>query len=75
MIRINHTGVYADIHVGKDDNPSPSVSDDKKVTYSQPLFEIMDHPPDIDFSYPTRQDDTKLDEQDFDEQDVEVLFS
>ena len=67
MIRINHTGVYANILLGKDDNPLPSVSDDKKVTYS--------HPPDIDFSDPTRFDDTKLDEQDFDEQDVEVLFS
>ena len=75
MIRINHTGIYADIHVGKDDNPLPSVSDDKKVTYSHPLFEKMDRPPDIDFSDPTRHDDTKLYEQDFDEQDVEVLFS
>ena len=73
MIRINHTGVYADIHVGKDDNPLPCVSDDKKVTYSQLLFEKMDCSPD-DFSDPTRQDDTKLDEQDFDEEDIEVLF-
>ena len=74
MIRINHIGVYADTHVGKDDNPLPHVSDDKKVTYSQPLFEKMDRPPDIDFSDPTRQDETKLDEQDFDEKDIEVLF-
>ena len=34
----------------------------------------MDHPPDIDFSDPIRQDETKLDEQDFDEEDIEVLF-
>ena len=52
----------------------PCVSDDKTVTYSQPLFEKMDRPPDIDFSNPTRHDDTKLDEQDFDEEDIEVLF-
>ena len=32
----------------------------------------MDCPPDIEFSDPTRHDDTKLDEQDFD--DIEVLF-
>ena len=50
MIKIDHTGVYADIHLGKDDNPLPRVSDDKKVTYSQPLFEKIDRPPDIDFS-------------------------
>ena len=74
MIRINHTGVYADIHVGKDDNPLPHVSDDEKVTYSQPLFKKMDCPPDIDFSKPTRHDETKLDQQDSDEKDVEVLF-
>ena len=68
------TGVYADVHVEESDHPLPRVSDDKKVTYSQPLFEKMDHPPNNHLSGPTRQDDTKMDEQDFDEKDVEVLF-
>ena len=74
MIRINQTGVYTDIHVGKDDHPLPHVSDDKKVTYSQPLFEKMDRSPNNHLSDPTRQEETKLDEQDFDEKDIEVLF-
>ena len=73
-LKIQHTGVYADIHVEKGYNPLPRVSDDEKVTYSQPLFEKMDHPPNNHLSGPTRQDDTKLDEQDFNEQDVEVFF-
>ena len=34
----------------------------------------MDRPPDIEFSDPIRHDETKLDEQDFDEKDVEVLI-
>ena len=34
----------------------------------------MDCPPDNHLSKPTRQDETKLDEQDFDEEDIEVLF-
>ena len=36
----------------------------------------MDRPPDIDFSDPTRymHDETKLDEQDFGEEDIEVIF-
>ena len=72
--KTSDTGVYADIHVEENDNPLPRVSDDKKVTYSQPLFEKMDRPPNDHLSKPTRQDETKLDEQDFDENDVEVLF-
>ena len=73
-LKIQHTGVYADIHVEKGYNPLPRVSDDEKVTYSQPLFEKMDHPLNNHLSKPTRQDETKLDEQDFNEQDVEVFF-
>ena len=72
--KTSDTGVYADTQVEESDHPLPRVSDDKKVTYSQPLFEKMDRPPDNDFSDPTRQDETKLDEQDFNEQDVEVHF-
>ena len=72
--KTHYTGEYADIQVEQSDHPLPRVSNDKKVTYSQPLFEKMDRPPDIDFSDPTRLDGTKLDEQDFDEEDVEVLF-
>ena len=72
--KTSDTGVYADIHVEERDNPLPRVSDDEKVTYSQPLFEKMDCPPSNDFSEPTRPDKTKFDEQDFDEKDVEVHF-
>ena len=72
--KTSDTGVYADIHVEESDNSLPRVSDDKTVTYFQPLFEKMDCFPDIDFSKPTRQDETKFDQQDFNEQDVEVLF-
>ena len=70
--KTSDTGVYADIHVEGSDHPLPRVSDDKTVTYSQPLFEKMDCPPDIDFSDPTRQDDTKFNKQDFNEEDVDV---
>ena len=46
-------------------HPLPSVSDDKKMTYSQPLFEKMDCPPNNDLlkdniSDPTRHDETKF---------------
>ena len=67
--KTHYTGVYADIHVEESDHPLPHVSDDKTVTYSQPLFEKMDRPPDIDFLDPTRHDETKLDQQDFNEKD------
>ena len=53
--KTHYTGVYADIHVEENDHPLPRVSDDKKVIYSQPLFEKMDHPPNNDLSKPTRQ--------------------
>ena len=72
--KTSDTGVYADIQVEESDHPLPRVSDGKKMTYSQPLFEKMDHPPNNHLSGPTGQDETKFGEQDFDEEDVEVLF-
>ena len=35
----------------------------------------MDCLPDIDFSDPTRHDDTKFNKQDFNEEDVDVLLN
>ena len=69
--KAHYTGVYTDIHVEENDHPLPRVSDDKTVTYFQPLFEKMDRSPDIDFSKPTRHNETKLDQQDFDEEVVD----
>ena len=47
----------------------------KKLHILNHCLRKMDHPPDIDFTDPTRHDKTKLDQQDFVEEDVEVLFS
>ena len=42
------------------------------MTENYILVEKIDRPPDTDFSDPTRLDDTKLDEQDFD--DIKVTL-
>ena len=65
--KAHYTGVYADIQVKENGNPLLRVSDDKTVTFSQPLFEKMDRSPDIVFSDLTRHDETKFNEQDFKE--------
>ena len=65
--KTSDTGVYADIQVEENDNPLLHVSDDKTVTFSQPLLEKTDRSPDIDFSDPTRHDQSKFNEQDFKE--------
>ena len=65
--KAHYTGVYADIQVEENGNPLLRVSDDKTVTFSQPLFEKMDRSPNIVFSDLTRHDETKFNEQDFKE--------
>ena len=71
--KTHYTGVYADIRVEESDHPLPRVPDDETVTFSQPLFEKMNPPPNNNLSDPTRQDETKFNEQDFKEEDVGVL--
>ena len=72
--KTSDTGVYVDIQVEESDHPLPCVSDDNKVTYSKPLFEKVVCLPSNDLSKPTSKNETKFDEQDFDEKDVEVCF-